>query len=92
MDKVNFETLVGQVVAIFSIALLGATTPAFVTVRGVDHGGVWFESQEITDQLLGGVGTTMLARTALTYLPFWRISLACCGMDVPSISTESIEQ
>jgi hypothetical protein len=92
MKQVNFETLVGQQVLIFSVALNSSASPEAVTVRGVDAGGVWVEHQAVTDTMLKGIGRTMFEGTPLTYLPFWRISLAACGMDTPAISSEAIEQ
>lgn len=92
MDRINFGTLVGHQVLIFSTALNSAGTPETVTVRGVDAGGVWIEHQPITDTMLEGIGKTMFEGTPLTYLPFWRISLAFCGMDLPAISSQSISQ
>jgi|HubBroStandDraft_6_1064221.scaffolds.fasta_scaffold13171_3 hypothetical protein len=92
MEQVNFEKLVGQEVLIFSDALKGKSAPEKVTVRGVDAGGIWIECQSITDTMLKGIGKTMFEGTPLTYVPFWRISLAACGMDMPAISSESIQQ
>ena len=86
--QTNFETLVNQEVLIISNALTDGAGP--VTIRGVDAGGIWVECQEITDAFLKQLGKTMFEGTPITYIPFWRISLAAIGKAIPSISSESV--
>lgn len=85
----NFNELIGEDVLILS-TVLDPDLPKKVRVHGIDYGGVWIESQEHTDHLLKSVRKTMLEGTPLIYVPFWRIQLAICGLDVPAISSEGI--
>jgi hypothetical protein len=88
MENISFEKLVGQQVMLISSVLNQNSIPELVTVRGVDGGGIWIESQTLTDAMLKGLGKTMLEGTPVTFVPFWRISLAACGSDLPAISSE----
>jgi hypothetical protein len=89
MQHINFAKLVGQEVLLIS-PVLDKDAPVTVTVRGVDAGGIWIECQSLTDIFLRSTGKTMFEGTPITFVPFWRISLAIVGSDVPAISSEGI--
>lgn len=43
---------------------------------GVEAGGIWVESQDITNRILQTVGVTSATRTPIVFLPYHQISLA----------------
>ncbi len=91
MENINFGSLLGKEVMILS-TVLHPKDPLAVTIRGVDYGGVWVEAQTVTNNFLKSVNQQMYEGTPITYVPFWRISLAITGRDVPAISSEGISQ
>lgn len=91
MENINFRALIGERVMILS-TVLDPQDPVVVTVRGVDYGGIWVEAQTITDTFLKSIKEQMFEGTPITYVPFWRITLAVTARNVPAISSEGIEQ
>ncbi|MGH9735807.1 MAG: hypothetical protein ACRD8A_14600 [Candidatus Acidiferrales bacterium] len=87
----NFKKLVGEDIALVS-PLLGSDAPEKVRVHGVDYGGIWIESQKVTDSLLQSTQQTMSENTPLIFVPFSKITFAVCGWNVPAISSEGIAQ
>jgi hypothetical protein len=53
--------------------VLHAEQPQIVTLRGVKFGGIWVESQEMTNDLLARVGAPSSPATPVMFLPFAQI-------------------
>ena len=87
----NFESLIGQNVVIVSPAFNNGEAPEKVRLHGIDHGGVWIESQLLTDRFLETTKEIMANKTLITFLPFWKISLAFSAADMPSISSKIMQ-
>lgn len=76
---------------IVSKVLFPNSKPVNATIRGAEAGGIWIESQELTDLMLKIVlETTIFAATPIYFLPFSSMEYVVVLQDVPSISSEGI--
>jgi hypothetical protein len=58
-------------------------------LHGVEPGGIWVESQTLTDLLLARVGRTAAPKTAIFFLPYQQIVFVLGSLDVPSLSEKA---
>lgn len=57
-----------------------------VRLRGVEAGGIWIESQELTNQILQNAGASSAPRTPIVFLPYHAISQAVHFVDEPALN------
>jgi hypothetical protein len=64
------------------IILLLAERPKLLRANlvGADVGGIWIESQEITNDFLGAISAVASERTPTIFVPYCRIVLAMSTM------------
>jgi hypothetical protein len=70
----NFESLIGKTVPAI-IPMIHPKELLELTVRGVEFGGLWVESKELTDGFLSEMGVPAI-RTPIFFVPFQAIKLA----------------
>jgi hypothetical protein len=90
MDALNFQSILGKTITIFSKALDSELAPISATVHGAEAGGIWIESQKLTDDVLKALGQQMFEATPIIFLPFAQISWVIVLGDVPSISSKTV--
>ena len=81
----QFTELIGQTI-LMTIPQVHATQWQKVKLRGVDIGGLWIESQSLTNGLLQLAGAATALRTVVIFLPYHAISQAVHFLDEPSLS------
>jgi hypothetical protein len=80
----NFESLIGKTV----LAIIPMIHPKDVqelTIRGVDLGGLWVESNELTDGFLSEMGVPAI-KTPIFFVPFHAIKLALYASESLALS------
>jgi hypothetical protein len=60
-----------------------------VTLRGVEYGGIWIESQEMTNELLNRLGAQSAPRTPVFFLPFAQIHYMMAALDMPALGEKA---
>ena len=85
--------MIGKEVIIVSKILFPTGELLTATVRGNEAGGIWIESQKLTDLMLKiALKTTVFGATPIFFVPFSSIDWAVVLEDVPSISSEGIAE
>lgn len=81
----TLSDMVGERIAVL-IPQLHPTIWKFVRLHAVEPGGIWIESQEVTDALLSSFGATMSPKTLVFFFPYHQILSAMGSADIPSIA------
>jgi hypothetical protein len=81
----TFNDFVGQTV-LAVIPIIHRVEFQKIKVHGCEPGGLWIESQALTDQMLKAIGQQVGQRTPIFFLPFHQIMLAWTVIDQPSLS------
>lgn len=55
-------------------------------LHGVEAGGIWVESQKMTDVLFSTSGASYAPKTVIFFLPFQQVTFVFGVLDVPSFS------
>ncbi len=84
----EFKDKIGQVV-IFHIPFFDPIIFQELKIHGVEQGGLWVESQKMTNALLSKFGVPVSSKTMVFFLPYHQISFAMDSIDQPSISEKS---
>jgi hypothetical protein len=87
--RVSFENLIGQSVLISSDAFGDPKKLAKVILRGVESGGLWLESNEITQDLLQAFKAKAADKTVVFFVPYHRIKLAISSIGLMALSESS---
>jgi hypothetical protein len=58
-------------------------------LRGVEFGGIWVESQELTNVLLKAAGRQTASRTPIVFLPYSEIALLVTSVEGASLSEKA---
>lgn len=56
---------------------------------GVESGGLWVESQEITNNLLRHLGVPAAPKTLVFFLPYHEIAFAISSTEAPSLDEKA---
>lgn len=80
----KFEELIGKTVPI-RIPLMHETDLLEVIIRGVDYGGLWVESEIITQGVLKGLGIAA-GNTPAFFIPYHSIRFAYYPLDKTALS------
>jgi hypothetical protein len=83
LQKMIGQTIVASVPAIDRVKLQK------LILHGVESGGLWVESQTMTNALLARVGLAAAPKTAIFFLPFHQISFLIESLNVPSLSEKA---
>lgn len=81
--------LVGETIFIRSIAL-DVKDPVFVKLFSVDSGGVWIQSQKITEEMLEALKRDSAPKSPVCFVPYSQIAWICHWIDEPSLSEKSL--
>jgi hypothetical protein len=60
-----------------------------VTLRGVEAGGLWLESQDFTNALLQALGAPASEKTPIVFWPYHQIVFAISAVDQPSFDEKA---
>lgn len=88
--RVSFKGLIGKHVLIASNAMGDATKLHNVILRGVESGGIWIESEELTADLLKMLKINVASKTSVFFLPYHRIALAISSIDRVALSESAL--
>jgi hypothetical protein len=80
----RLSEFVGQTLTAW-IPLIHTTHFQEVKLHGIDGGGVWIESQTITNQLLSIANVQDAPRTLVFFVPFHEIRFLMRSIDSPSL-------
>lgn len=84
----NLDSLIGQM-----ILILPTWSQDGIYLRanliGVDPGGVWVDSQEITEYVLRSLGAQATPKSLAVFLPFAQLRFAIAARDVPSLDEKA---
>jgi len=68
------------------IPAIHATTIQEVKVLGVEFGGVWIQSQALTNAFLQILGVAVAPKTMVAFVPYHGISLAFSSIEGPALN------
>ena len=60
-----------------------------VKLVGVESGGLWVESQEVTNQSVQAIGAPAAPKTLVVFFPYHEISFAFGRLDMPSLNEKA---
>lgn len=60
-----------------------------VILHGVEAGGVWIESQTLTNTLLATLGASAISKTPVTFLPYHQITCFVSSVDVMALNEKA---
>jgi hypothetical protein len=83
----NFESLIGQTIPAI-VPIIHPEEIRELKIDGVDLGGTWVESKELTDGFLGEMKVPAM-QTPIFFLPFHQIKFAICRGDSLSLSEKA---
>lgn len=83
----KFEELIGRTVPIL-IPMIHPKILQEVVIRGVEHGGIWIESENMTQTMLQGLNLPA-SQTPLFFVPFHEIKYALCGGGTTALSEKA---
>jgi hypothetical protein len=83
----KFDDLVGKTVPI-KIPMIHETKFQEVIIRGVDYGGIWIESESMTQDMLNGSGASAL-KTPVFFIPYHAIKFAYYGSEKLALSEKA---
>ncbi len=85
----DLKSKIGQPIILLT-PFLHPTKLQKVLLRGVENGGIWIESQPLTNQILEKFGAATAPRTAIFFLPWHQVSFVMDSLDVPSLSEKGL--
>jgi hypothetical protein len=88
MKMPELQNLIGQTILALVPSIHG-TDLQKLKLHGVENGGLWIESQELTNVFLSRVGAQTAPKTMVFFLPYHQISFVLGSLDVPSLSEKA---
>jgi hypothetical protein len=85
----RLEELIGESIFIRSIPV-DENNPVLVKLYSVDSGGIWIQSQKLTEQMLETLKAHVAPRSPVYFLPYSQIAWICHWIDDPSLSEKSL--
>lgn len=85
METINFTKLIGKEV----LAVVPTIDPILLQkliIRGVEGGGVWIESQALTNQVLAKLNLPSAPKTPIFFLAFHEMRFVWYAEDVPALN------
>jgi hypothetical protein len=83
----NFESLIGHTIPAI-VPIVHPKEICELKIHGVDYGGIWVESKDLTDGFLGEMKAPAM-QTPIFFLPFHQIKIAICRGDGLSLSEKA---
>jgi hypothetical protein len=87
----TLKELEGTTIALLAPLVFNHSAMERVRLHAVEGGGIWIESQMLTDTTLNASGATMAERTLVFFLPWHQIYWVMSSIDVPSISGQAAQ-
>jgi hypothetical protein len=87
----QLSEFIGEIVP-FKIARIDPDHEQEVLLHGVEAGGVWIESQELTNNFLTRMRVSSSPRTIVLFLPWHEISFAIGSIDKPGLNETIIDE
>ncbi len=84
----DLKSLVGETI-LAMVPMLDRVEFQELKLHGVEDGGLWVESQKLTNQFLQKIGSPAAPRTAVLFLPFHEIRLVLSSVDVPALGEKA---
>lgn len=84
-DLPTLRKLVGQRIVI-KCAVINDGNPATVNLINLDAGGIWIESQAVTEQFLSALRRQQISKTPVVFVPFQQIEWVLSAIDYPALS------
>ena len=84
----NLQNLVGENVLAL-IPRIHNSHYQSVKLHAVEAGGIWVESQELTNQFLQAAGTQVAKRTPLFFFPYHEIALVIGRLNAPALDEKA---
>jgi hypothetical protein len=84
----ELQKMIGQTI-VASVPAIGGVKLQKLKLHGVESGGLWVESQTVTNALLTRVGVSAAPKTMIFFLPFHQISFLIESLNVPSLSEKA---
>ena len=84
----NFEKMIGQHILV-KINRIDQTKYQDVKLLGVEAGGLWIESQTLTNAMLQAMQIPSAPKTAAFFFPYHEISFAISAIEGPSLDEKS---
>jgi hypothetical protein len=84
----QFQNYIGQTL-LFQIPKIHEVKYWKLKLLGVDPGGVWVESQDLTNSLLQAFNVPTMPKTPALFVPYHAISFAVAAMDVPALDEKA---
>jgi hypothetical protein len=84
----HLEKLVGQAI-IAKIPQLNSEVPLMYRLVALEHGGLWLESQDLTNQMLEFVSRPSSPKTLLLFVPLAQVAYILDSGDYPALSEKA---
>jgi hypothetical protein len=84
----SLSEMVGEEIAAL-VPVLNQRKLQVLKLRGIETGGIWVESQALTNQFLEMVGAQTAPRTLAIFVPYDKILFLLGFEDVPSLSEKA---
>ena len=84
----SLKKLIGQTIIIRSI-VIDEQHPAVVKLLNVETGGIWIESQKLTNHFLSEINVQQAPKTLVAFVPFQQIAWIFGSIDSPALSEKS---
>jgi hypothetical protein len=88
-NSVQFADLIGQQILVL-IPKINTTLYQKVKLHGVEAGGLWLESQDVTNALLQTLGAPATEKTVVFFWPYHQILFAISSIDQPSFDERAL--
>jgi hypothetical protein len=85
----SLNELIGYTVTVHS-ENVNRDHPVRVKLHGVEAGGVWIESKELTDHWSHEIGKSGGPQTLIWFLPFSQIAWIMAAIGVPALSEKGL--
>jgi hypothetical protein len=84
----KFENLIGQHI-LLKVHRIDPTVYQHVKLLGVEAGGLWIESQTLTNAMLQAMGVASAPKTAAFFFPYHEISFAITSIEGPALDEKA---
>jgi hypothetical protein len=85
----SLQELVGENL-VAAIQIIDEKHPSLVKLLAVENGGIWVESQKITDDWLSKIGSFATRKAYIFFVPYQQISWILDRADCPGLSEKAL--
>jgi hypothetical protein len=82
----DLTSMIGKNILLLSTVFSSMTKPLLkeVKLHGIEHGGIWIESDEATQNFLKSAGVSEIPKTLVWFLPWHKVEIILAAHDSPS--------